>query len=305
MPVFYTAGKDGSPFLFYPLFMKENLRTLLVGRRIERRHMTYTWRDVALYPLAVGSKEDNLQYTKTLPTFSALPYWGTTNISPLLPRPEPAALLADKFIHSTVAPLHCRSRSCTARYPPDTCIGLGVHSRRYGLIRVTARLPLHHRIRDRCPLALGSLRGVGLSYGQRQSDIGDCACERPRLIKLLNRHIQVAGAVSDITETVLCIVIEQKDLLVTLDNNRDHASFGADGLVILHPRYRILLAVLVYINGQRTGGGILSGLPFFQPLILLIQITMLLIVFQKFDLAGLGFLKACGIAILFPAHLLD
>lgn len=149
--MFYTAGKDGSPFLFYPLFMKENLRTLLVGRRIERRHMTYTWRDVALYPLAVGSKEDNLQYTKTLPTFSALPYWGTTNISPLLPRPEPAALLADKFIHSTVAPLHCRSRSCPARYPPDTCIGLGVHSRRYGLIRVTARLPLHHRIRDRCP----------------------------------------------------------------------------------------------------------------------------------------------------------
>ena len=101
------------------------------------------------------------------------------------------------------------------------------------------------------------------------------------------------------------MVIEQKDLLVALDNNRDHASLGADGLVILYPRYRILLAVLVYINGQRTGGGILSGLPFFQPLILLIQITMLLIVFQKFDLAGLGFLKACGIAILVPAHLLD
>lgn len=91
--------------------MKENLRTLLVGRRTERRHMTYTWRDVALYALAVGAKEDDLQYTyernmKTLPTFGVLPYWGTINISPLLPRPEPAALLADEFIHSTVAPLH-------------------------------------------------------------------------------------------------------------------------------------------------------------------------------------------------------
>ena len=47
--------------------MKENLRTLLVGRRTERRHMTYTWRDVALYALAVGAKEDDLQYTYELP----------------------------------------------------------------------------------------------------------------------------------------------------------------------------------------------------------------------------------------------
>ena len=57
------------------------------------------------------------------------------------------------------------------------------------------------------------------------------------------------------------------------------------------------------MNGFGGAGAFSDGK--YNITLLLIQITMLLIVFQKFDLAGLGFLKACGIAILFPAHLLD
>lgn len=88
-----------------------DLAQALVGQKTERRSMEYTWRDVALYALAVGAKAGDLMYTyekamKTLPTFGVLPYWGTVNIHPRLPRPEPAAQLADALIHSTVAPLH-------------------------------------------------------------------------------------------------------------------------------------------------------------------------------------------------------
>lgn len=89
----------------------EDLAKALVGRKTEHRHMEYTWRDVALYALAVGAKADDLMYTyeknmKAIPTFGVLPYWGTVNISPRLPRPEPAAQMADDLIHSTIAPLH-------------------------------------------------------------------------------------------------------------------------------------------------------------------------------------------------------
>jgi len=83
----------------------------LVGLKTEHRQMKYTWRDVALYALAVGAKADDLIYTyekdmKSIPSFGVVPYWGTVNITPRLPRPEPAAQLADAIIHSTVAPLH-------------------------------------------------------------------------------------------------------------------------------------------------------------------------------------------------------
>lgn len=88
-----------------------NLANALVGQKTEHRSMEYTWRDTALYALAVGAKADDLIYTyeknmKTLPTFGVLPYWGTVNITPRLPHPEPASQLADALIHSTVAPLH-------------------------------------------------------------------------------------------------------------------------------------------------------------------------------------------------------
>lgn len=83
----------------------------LVGMRTEHRRMSYTWRDMALYALAVGAKADDLQYTyeknmKALPTFGVLPYWGTVNVEPPLSCPRPAALLAADVIGSTIAPLH-------------------------------------------------------------------------------------------------------------------------------------------------------------------------------------------------------
>ena len=88
-----------------------DLAQALVGQKTEHRSMEYTWRDVALYALAVGAKAEDLAYTyekdmKIIPTFGVLPYWGTVNIHPRLPRPEPASQLADAIIHSTVAPLH-------------------------------------------------------------------------------------------------------------------------------------------------------------------------------------------------------
>lgn len=91
--------------------MKENLEALLVGQKTEHRSMEYHWRDVALYALSVGAKADELSYffeknMKAVPTFGVVPYWGTMNIQPRLPHPEPAALLADEVIQSTIAPLH-------------------------------------------------------------------------------------------------------------------------------------------------------------------------------------------------------
>ncbi len=88
-----------------------DLAQALVGKSTERRQMEYNWRDVALYALSVGAKAEDLVYTyekdmKAIPTFGVLPYWGTVNIRPRLPRPEPASQLADALIHSTIAPLH-------------------------------------------------------------------------------------------------------------------------------------------------------------------------------------------------------
>lgn len=91
--------------------MGKSLQSLLVGQKTERRKMEYTWRDIALYALAVGAKEDDLLYTyekdmRALPSYGVVPYWGTINVEPRLPQPYPAAQLADEIIHSTVAPLH-------------------------------------------------------------------------------------------------------------------------------------------------------------------------------------------------------
>lgn len=83
----------------------------LVGMSTEHREMKYNWRDIALYALSVGAKADDLMYTyennmKAIPTYGVVPYWGAVGITPRIPHPEPAAQLADKIIHSTVAPLH-------------------------------------------------------------------------------------------------------------------------------------------------------------------------------------------------------
>ena len=66
---------------------RENLADLLVGKRMEPRYLEYTWRDVALYALAVGAKQEDLMYTyekelKALPSYGTIPYWGTVNVRP-------------------------------------------------------------------------------------------------------------------------------------------------------------------------------------------------------------------------------
>ena len=91
--------------------MDQDLERLLAGKCTERRYMPYTWRDVALYAVAVGAKADELMYVyeknmKALPTFGTLPCWAAACIEPHLPRPAPAALLAQEVLGSTPAPLH-------------------------------------------------------------------------------------------------------------------------------------------------------------------------------------------------------
>ena len=75
--------------------MTESAReACLQGLATEWRTMTYTWRDCALYALAVGAGGAEPQYTyerdmQAIPTFGATPYWGTVNVTPKLPRPSP------------------------------------------------------------------------------------------------------------------------------------------------------------------------------------------------------------------------
>ena len=60
--------------------------------------LDYTWRDVALYALAVGAGEDELDYyyeknMKTLPAFGVLPCWNAIQAEPHRPFPYPAPML--------------------------------------------------------------------------------------------------------------------------------------------------------------------------------------------------------------------
>ena len=83
----------------------------LIGLSTEHRELQYNWRDISLYALSIGAKADDLMYTyeknmKAIPTYGVVPYWGAVNITPRIPHPEPAAQMADRIIHSTIAPLH-------------------------------------------------------------------------------------------------------------------------------------------------------------------------------------------------------
>lgn len=76
---------------------------LLRGLSTERRSMAYNWRDCALYALAVGADGREPQYTyekdmQCLPTFGVLPYWGTVNVAPKLPRPASVPVLAEELL---------------------------------------------------------------------------------------------------------------------------------------------------------------------------------------------------------------
>lgn len=85
-----------------------DLAQLLVGQRMEPRHMEYNWRDVALYALAVGAKQQDLMYTyekdmKALPSYGTIPYWGTVNVRPYQWMPLPASMLANEIIKPTIS----------------------------------------------------------------------------------------------------------------------------------------------------------------------------------------------------------
>ena len=69
-----------------------------IGRSAGVRRIEYTWRDVALYALAVGAHEDDLNYTyekdlKVLPSFGVIPYWNAINNYPQRPTPFPASVI--------------------------------------------------------------------------------------------------------------------------------------------------------------------------------------------------------------------
>lgn len=86
----------------------ENLAERLVGLKMEPRSMTYNWRDIVLYALAVGAGKDDLNYTyekylKALPSYGTVPYWGTVNVRPYQWMPMPASMLADEIIKPTIS----------------------------------------------------------------------------------------------------------------------------------------------------------------------------------------------------------
>ena len=63
---------------------------------------------MALYNLAVGAHKEDLsyyyeKYLKAVPTYGAVPYWGTVNVRPYQWMPLPASMLADELIKPTIA----------------------------------------------------------------------------------------------------------------------------------------------------------------------------------------------------------
>lgn len=91
--------------------MQMNPEQALVGLSTEPRSISYTWRDAALYALAVGAGPDDLEYTyekylKAIPTFGTTPMWEAIHTRPRLERPKPAAVFAEEVVYPTIAPLH-------------------------------------------------------------------------------------------------------------------------------------------------------------------------------------------------------
>ena len=84
------------------------LDKMLVGKKSETRWLEYNWRDVVLYALAVGAGPDDLMYTyeknlKALPTYGAVPYWGSVGVKPYQWMPLPASMIAYDLIQPTQA----------------------------------------------------------------------------------------------------------------------------------------------------------------------------------------------------------
>ena len=77
----------------------------IVGKSLGPRRMDYTWRDVALYALAVGAHTDDMPYIyekadfKALPTFGLLPYLNSILVQPQRRVPyAPNELIGDIII---------------------------------------------------------------------------------------------------------------------------------------------------------------------------------------------------------------
>jgi len=67
----------------------------LIGRSTGVKTFDYTWRDVIIYALGVGAKEKELNYLyekqlQMIPSFAAIPYWGTFGITPYSEIPKNA-----------------------------------------------------------------------------------------------------------------------------------------------------------------------------------------------------------------------
>lgn len=79
----------------------------VIGKGLGPRYMDYTWREVALYALAVGAKKDDLTYIferpgmKALPTFGLLPYLNSVLLQPQRHVPyAPGELVGDLVIRA-------------------------------------------------------------------------------------------------------------------------------------------------------------------------------------------------------------
>ena len=78
--------------------LKDELNAL-IGKSTGKRIIKYGWRELALYALAVGAGQDDMEYIfedgiKPLPTFGAIPYWAAPGVEPHLDYPWPAVMYA-------------------------------------------------------------------------------------------------------------------------------------------------------------------------------------------------------------------
>ncbi len=69
-----------------------------IGTSSGWRKLEYSWRDIALYALAVGAHREDLNYyyeknMKAIPTFGVIPYWNAVNTIPQRPVPYPASII--------------------------------------------------------------------------------------------------------------------------------------------------------------------------------------------------------------------
>ena len=73
----------------------------IIGKRSDVFSVSYTWRDIILYAIAVGAKQDDLDYVfeknlKVLPTFGTLPCFATIGVTPT--KPESLHYLVEEYI---------------------------------------------------------------------------------------------------------------------------------------------------------------------------------------------------------------